>query len=182
MRMDSQRLIRSLHASVLRASAELQPGTDPTTGLPGPAAVEKALHPSARFDQELPLAMFVITDMSAINMRFGRPAGDDVLRLATEYLVDGFGKAGQVHRWYGPSFLVLPTASPLTTEQLKDRARALARTPFTASLPAGAELKSVPIFLSWVVETLPTGHLTDSVRRSFDAFASKHIGPEALPS
>jgi GGDEF domain-containing protein len=179
MQMDSQRLIRSLHASVLHATAELQPGTDATTGLPGPSAIEKLLQAGGEGRQERHVALFVITDMMSINTRYGRVAGDDVLRLATEYLTQGFGEGGQVHRWHGPVFLVVPAGALITLDQVKEKARSLSRTPFTVSLSANGEMKTLPIFLSWMVQTLPTGELTEEARRTLEAFASKHSGSEA---
>ena len=64
VQMDSQMLIRSLTASVLRASSELAPGTDATTGLPGPAALQKDLSIAAEVGESTALAIFVLASLA----------------------------------------------------------------------------------------------------------------------
>jgi GGDEF domain-containing protein len=178
MQMDSQKMIRSLKATVLRASAELQPGTDATTGLPGPAALGRALKTAPEPAQPRHVAVFVLDDLAAINGRFGRAAGDDALRVASEYLKQGFGENAHIARWNGPSFVVLAEPGN-TADEFQEKARALTRTPFTVPLPDGPELKRLKASLSWMVQTLPVSELTEAATRNIDAFVSKHIGPTA---
>ena len=176
MHMESQRLVQSLKASALRASSELKPGSDGITGLPGPAALQKTLQRPGSEPEPRHVAVFVINDLITINATYGRTAGDEVLRFTSEYLSRGFIGLGKIHRWNGPAFVIAADTS-IKAELFKEKALLLSRDALVIPLPADGDSKKLNASLSSMLETLPSGELTDGICRNLDAFVAKHIGP-----
>jgi GGDEF domain-containing protein len=175
MQMDSQMLIRSLSASVLRASSELSPGTDATTGLPSVTTLQKDMDAAAGTGQATAMAILILTDLATFNARYGRPVGDEVLRLATEYVREQFADLAQVYRGHGPSLILVCNGSNANFEQFEQKARQMIRYPFQASILADGKMRNINVALSGTYHRLTPNEKIEDIFRKFDAFASRQL-------
>lgn len=175
IQMDSQRLIRSLSASVLRASSELSPGTDATTGLPGVVSLQKDVDAASETGEASAMAVLVLTDLAVINARFGRAAGDEILRLTTDYVRDAFSGLAQVYRGNGPSLVLVCSGADDHFLQFEQRYREMTRYPFQASVLVDGKMRSVNVNLTGTHHRLGPSDKIEDIFRKFDTFASRQL-------
>lgn len=175
MQMDSQMLIRSLSASVLRASSELAPGTDATTGLPGVATLQKDIDAATDTGESTAMAILVLTDLAVLNARFGRTGGDEVLRLTTDYVREQFANLAHVYRGHGPSLILVCNGRDADFGQFEQKSRSMTRYPFQASILADGKMRNVNVVLSGTYHRLTPNEKIDDIFRKFDAFVSRQL-------
>ena len=112
LQADVQRL-----ASHVDTAASEQSNHDKLTLLPNRSEAEKAIVERVCQGDDLVCALFVIDSMVSINNRFGRAAGDDILRKFAQYIAQTLGGV-TLFRWTGPAFLAIfdPGLGPLVCE------------------------------------------------------------------
>jgi GGDEF domain-containing protein len=108
LRQDLERKIETLQDSVERAaSADPDHPSDPTTGLPGRHAAEKAIAEKITGGQDWALAVLVVDRLAFLNSKFGRAAGDEVLLSAARHIAQSLPREATLFRWSGPAFVAL---------------------------------------------------------------------------
>lgn len=146
------------------------PPPDAATGLPGPAAAQQLL--SNRLSEGHPTfaAILVLDQLRALNARFGRTVGDEVLKLAAQGLADALDGAGILHRWRGPAFVVICTEGERQADDLGDNVRKLDAKRLESTISVESRSIHVKLTFSWNLERVP--HSADLAAREFDDFVA----------
>lgn len=174
MQLESQKLTRSLKSAVLKASSQLLPGTDKTTGLPGPESLGQSIHELLGQGHIFSAGIFVLTDLQRWNARLGRQCGDEILQSASEFLQGAFAIAGaSTYRWNGPAFLITCRGDETALEEFEAKVRQLARKGFDIALAIEGELKTLSLPFSWIVQRFDRATDAEQVMRLLDEITSK---------
>jgi GGDEF domain-containing protein len=83
------------------------PGTDGITDLPGRPAAEAALVEACSGETPLCAVIMMVDRIALYNRRYGREAGDKVLRYFVDFVRRAFGAQDLLYRWTGPAILLL---------------------------------------------------------------------------
>jgi GGDEF domain-containing protein len=93
-------------------------GIDPVTGLPWEGAAQAHFLAAIRNGEQKHVVVFVLGSAQRINLRFGRAAGDQVIRALKEHLAGQLDSGDRMFRWPGPAIVAL-----LATSDPFDRVR-----------------------------------------------------------
>jgi len=86
--------------------------------------LERAVHRAVSTGQELSVMMVDLDHFKDVNDREGHAAGDEVLRVASEFLGSHLRESDRVARWGGDEFLVVVSGlSAVKTRCVADRLR-----------------------------------------------------------
>ena len=80
---------------------------DPVTGLPGKAQAESALDALCKTGESCYAVVLVIDNLTSIGVRFGRRAGDELLRSYGNFIAQILSPDDRLFRWSGPALLAL---------------------------------------------------------------------------
>jgi diguanylate cyclase (GGDEF)-like protein len=150
------------------------PPSDSATGLPGPAAAQQLIESRAREGKETFAAVLVLDQLRALNARFGRTVGDEVLMLAAQELDMHLGDAGILHRWRGPAFLVICTKGQQQVDDLGEKIQALVAKRLEKTLNVESRAIHVKITFTCHMEALAADEPAEVAVRRFDDFVGSH--------
>jgi GGDEF domain-containing protein len=172
---ESKARLRALQAEVERVSSRLQMGlfdssSDPVTGLPARAQAEKAIAAKIAAGQEHVVALFVVDRLAAINNRFGRATGDDILLLVAQQLAKRLS-GSTLFRWSGPAILAIIEVAT-TVEAAENQAKLAGAVSVEKSVEAEERSVLLPIHCSCRVQRVSSTALADEVYRDLDRFTS----------
>jgi GGDEF domain-containing protein len=122
--------------------------SDLVTGLPGATTAERALVSTAQGGRNTYAVAVVPNTLQAINARYGREAGDHVLRKVCEHLCNSLSPGDAVFRWRGPCFLALLERGP-EVEEVRSEMAAIAGTKIENVTEIAGRTVLLPITLSW---------------------------------
>jgi GGDEF domain-containing protein len=91
---------------------------DIVTGLPARRSAERALTGALSDGVEHAIAVFVVKRLSAINAKYGRGVGDEVMLRVANHFVQHLSPATFLYRWSGPALVAL-IAMPAAKEDIR---------------------------------------------------------------
>ncbi len=148
------------------------PPPDSATGLPGPAAAQQLMTYRLKESQQTFAAILVLDQLRALNARFGRMVGDDVLKLAAQGLGTALDGSGILHRWRGPAFLVVCTKGQAQADDLEARIRKLIAKRLESTITVESRSIHVKITFTWKLEHVAVSAV--AAAREFDDFVTAH--------
>jgi len=173
----SQNQIRQLKDDLDRAARQspLPRSLDPTTGLGSRSEAEQMIASSILDGKDATLALFLVDRIAAINSRFGRKVGDEILLTVAQRLAKQLPEASPLFRWSGPAFIaaidtrgasqaVDRQINQITSERLEKNINANGRTVM------------LPISCSAVVQRIKPGDSAEAVFHTLDRFVASHTG------
>jgi GGDEF domain-containing protein len=78
---------------------------DTVTGLPSRRAAEKSIRDGLAHGHEHAVGIFVVNRLSAINAKYGRGAGDEVMLRVANHFAQHLSPVTSLYRWSGPALL-----------------------------------------------------------------------------
>lgn len=161
------RLNQGIHAAQEHIGAVRGGETpDTVTGLPGRQAAEAAL---VKVDQPAYAAVMVLDRLQALNARFGRAVGDDVLAAFTEFVRKNLRPEDRLFRWGGPTLLVL-LPRPENIECVRNEVARMMATRMEHTIQTPSRSLLVPVSARWTV--LPVMAATRLMCQRIDIFAA----------
>ena len=140
---DSDRMVQGLHQEISRKQ-----GLDPVTDLPGEAAAQTQFMAAIREGEPKHAAVFVLVSSRLINLRFGRPAGDEAIRLLKRFLAEQLDSGDILFRWPGPAMVAL-LAGTEPFERVRGRLNGFLDKPVERSVDANGQADSIPLSIAW---------------------------------
>ena len=112
LQSESQARSDEVRQQIDRAAKIAEPPTrfglmDSVTGLPGRRAAERAISDAISQGEEHALSVFVVNRLSAINAKYGRAVGDEVMLRVANHFAQHLSSAAFLYRWSGPALLAL---------------------------------------------------------------------------
>ena len=176
-RTESTQLVQALRREVSRKQeAGRIVGLDLVTELPGEAAAGAQFEIALRGGGQRHVAVFVLGAARRINLRFGRAAGDEVVRALKQYLGEHLAPGGQLFRWPGPALVAL-LAGTETFDEICARLKNVLEKPIERSFDVGGQRVSIPLSVAWSVLAL-SPPLADLNRQIHDFVASQGLHEE----
>jgi GGDEF domain-containing protein len=80
---------------------------DIVTGLPARRAAERAISDALEAESSCAVALFVVTRLSAINAKYGRPVGDEVMLRIANHFAQQLSADTHLYRWSGPALIAV---------------------------------------------------------------------------
>jgi GGDEF domain-containing protein len=181
MRLDSEQLIKSLKAAVVRASIQTIPGTsgvppDPVTGLAGPSTAQEMITRMIGEGKSCTVAMFVLDTLAVLNARLGRAAGDEALCIAAQHLETQLADHGTVLRWSGPAFVLVSEQDYAPVDAIERRVKEVGRTRFERTVTSNHRSVNFNMTFSWTMQTVTPKDSADAVCRRLDNFLNLQAG------
>ena len=140
---DADRMVEGLRQEVSRKQ-----GLDPVTGLPGEAAAQAQFLSAIREGAPKHVAVFVLVSSRLINLRFGRAAGNEAIRLLKQFLAEQLDSGDVLFRWPGPAIVaVLAGTEPF--ERVHDRLNRFLDKPVERSVDVNGKADSIPLSIAW---------------------------------
>jgi len=141
---DSDRMIQGLHQEISRKQ-----GLDPVTDLPGEAAAQTQFMAAIHEGGPKHAAVFVLVSSRLINLRFGRVAGNEAIRLLKQFLAERLNSGDIMFRWPGPAIVAL-LAGTEPFERVRDRLNSfLVDKPVDEGADANGQADSIPLSIAW---------------------------------
>ena len=103
---ESDQMVQAVRPQVSRkreSSGNL--ALDPITNLPCETAAQAQFLSALRTGEQKHVAVFVLGSAQRINLRFGRAAGDEVIRALKQYLAGRLESGDRLFRWPGPAII-----------------------------------------------------------------------------
>ena len=155
---DADRMVEGLRQEVSRKQ-----GLDPVTGLPGEAAAQAQFLSAIREGAPKHVAVFVLVSSRLINLRFGRAAGNEAIRLLKQFLAEQLDSGDVLFRWPGPAIVaVLAGTEPF--ERVHDRLNRFLDKPVERSVDVNGKADSLQV----IRPTVSLCFLDKPVERSAD--------------
>jgi GGDEF domain-containing protein len=126
---------------------------DPVTGLPGRPAAEDALQRAYDLRQPLTAVVIVLDTLYAINNRFGRSTGDEVLQAFAHYLAQALVSGEEMFRWSGPALLIL-LHQPVKAGGIRGELVRAIEQKFSHTAQTRSRVVDFPIAKHWTVRSL----------------------------
>jgi GGDEF domain-containing protein len=170
---ESRIKIHALKTAVDRLSRRLkatatEDSVDPVTGLPGRFTAEEAVAAHISAGKETLAALFVVDRIAAINGRFGRQTGDDILLHLAPLLAQKLS-GGALFRWTGPAFLAVFDPS-VGLIQAEARARQAAALHVEKNVDDDSGTVLIAITVSSHIQRIAAHMIPEAVFKSLDAF------------
>jgi diguanylate cyclase (GGDEF)-like protein len=146
---------------------------DRLTGLPSRNAAESALEERCASGKMSYVAVLMVDHLQLYNIRFGRTAGDDILRHFAENLRKLLPPRDGFFRWGGPTFVVLLDRGSTMEDTRSDIKRLLDKIP-SISLASESRSALLPVTSRWTV--FQTSPPAQSLVKKIDMFTSVHAG------
>jgi GGDEF domain-containing protein len=181
VRLESEQLVKSLKASVVRASTQTNPflagmPSDPATGLAGAEAAQQLIAKLLSEEKAVTVAMLVLDQLPGLNSRFGRPVGDEALLMTAQYLANELAEYGTLLRWNGPAFLLISDESQTAPDAVERRVKEIGGTRFDRDIKVDQRSVHFNITFSWTVHRVRSAESAEDVARKMDAFVSAKMG------
>lgn len=80
---------------------------DPVTGLPSRKAAERTISDTFHSAGNFATAVFVVNKLSAINSKYGRAVGDEVMLRVANHFAQHLSSDTLLYRWSGPALVAL---------------------------------------------------------------------------
>jgi GGDEF domain-containing protein len=128
-------------------------GLDPVTDLPCETAAQTQFLSALRTGEQKHVAVFVLGSAQRINLRFGRAAGDEVIRALKQYLAGRLGSGDRMFRWPGPAIIAL-LASTEPFERVRARLKRFLEKPIERTFDINGRSVLIPLSIAWSVFAL----------------------------
>jgi GGDEF domain-containing protein len=148
---------------------------DPVTGLPGKLAVEAAIERECLLLKPGHVVAIVLDNLSAVNLRYGRGVGDEVLRSFGDYLAQLLSPEDELFRWEGPALLVVSRCLE-KPDRIRERFARILEKKFEYSIQTSSRDAILSLTNRWAV--LQLGSTAEAVFRKIGQF----ITPAEVPS
>ncbi|MGB7758221.1 MAG: GGDEF domain-containing protein [Bryobacteraceae bacterium] len=154
-----------------RQEAARNAGLDPVTLLPSELAAQAQFLSALRTGEQKHVAVFVLGSARHINLRFGRAAGDDVVRALKEYLAGHLAPGDRMFRWPGPAIVAL-LAGTDSFDRVRARLKRFLEKPIERTFDINGRSVLIPLSVAWSVFGL-SQPLADVHRQIHDFIASQ---------
>jgi GGDEF domain-containing protein len=193
LRDDSRKRIQILQEGLDRAASELNAASgtsaqgnapvngavrrvlDPATGLQTRSAAEMAIAAKIVDGKDELVALFLVDRLPALNSRFGRKVGDEILLLVAQHLGQHLPETSPPFRWSGPAFVALANkgdAAPTTERQIKH----VASMRLEKNIDTAGRTVMLPISCSVVLQKIVASDSAEAVFQALDKFVASHGG------
>lgn len=126
------------------------PAQDTVTGLPLRQAAETTLATASQAGAPAFAAVLVLDRLQAVNLRFGREIGDQVLREFARSIRKKLSATDQLFRWNGPTLLAfLPR--PGAIERVRNEVAQIVDTKLEHTIETGSRSIMIPTAARWAV-------------------------------
>ncbi|MDQ2775807.1 MAG: diguanylate cyclase, partial [Acidobacteriota bacterium] len=181
VRLESDQLVKSLKASVVRASTQTNPflaglPADSATGLSGAGAAQQLIAKLLSEEKAVVVAMLLLDQLPALNSRFGRAVGDEALLMTAQYLANELAEYGALLRWNGPAFVLIADESQTAFDAVEHRIKEVGGTRFDRDIKVDQRSVHFNITFSWTVHRVKAAESAEDIARKMDAFASARMG------
>jgi diguanylate cyclase (GGDEF)-like protein len=123
---------------------------DPVTGLAQRPAAETALALASQGGAAAYAAVLVLDRLQAVNLRFGREVGDEVLNEFARTIRKKLSRADQLFRWNGPVLLALVNG-PSSIEIVRTEIARIVETKLEHTIETTSRSIMIPIAARWAV-------------------------------
>ena len=185
--VESEQLIKSLKAAVVRASTQILPSLagappDSATGLAGPAAVEQLIAKLIAEGKTFTVTVFSVDQLPALNARFGRAVGDEILLLTAQHLAGELAECGTLLRWNGPAFVFVAEESETQLETVERRIKEVGATRFERTISVDQRSVHFKVTFSWLIRQVKPSDSAETVCRHLDSFVASPAGTSSVTS
>jgi GGDEF domain-containing protein len=149
---------------------------DEATGLEGFTSAETRIEKCLVEGNRTLVAILVLDQLRALNARFGRGIGDQVMALAAEDLSKEFSNVGQLYRWNGPAFVLVANTKTTQPETLDQKIKVLASRRMEKTVNVENRSIHLKISFSWHLEIAESGASAVSVSRLLDDYVASRLG------
>ena len=164
-----ERLNQGLTDARQRIGAALSEAQDRVTGLPGRPVAEAALARVGQEGSQVYAAIMVLDRLQALNARFGREVGDEVLASFTSLVQTNLRAEDTLFRWGGPTLLALMPRTDIIDMVRSEVSRIMAiKLEHTVQMASRSLL--VPISARWTV--IPVMAAVRLTCQKIDTFAA----------
>jgi len=145
-RLDGASPSRPKKSTQNRAAAD--PRIDPCTGLSGRSEAEKAIRKQIAGGRHIWAVILILQRLPAINARFGRSVGDQLLITEARHLEEQFKENDRLFRWIGPSFVAL-LHRPSPPEAVRSEVNGMCLSRFHATVVLDSRTVFIPLSVRW---------------------------------
>jgi GGDEF domain-containing protein len=154
-RKDNQSTIAQLNQGLdaaRRRSSDVfeTPSQDPVTGLALRPAAETALANAGQAGVSTYAAVLVLDRLQAVNLKFGREVGDEVLREFARTMRKKLSPGDQLFRWNGPALLAL-LPRPNSIEHVRSEVARIVDTKLQHTIETASRSIMIPTAARWAV-------------------------------
>jgi GGDEF domain-containing protein len=128
-------------------------GIDPITELPFESAAQAQFLSALRSGEQKHVAVFVLGSAQRINLRFGRAAGDEVIRALKQYLAGRLETGDRMFRCPGPAIIAL-LASTEPFDRVRARLKRFLEKPIERTFDINGRSVLIPLSIAWSVFAL----------------------------
>jgi GGDEF domain-containing protein len=169
---ESDRMVQALRREMSRRQeAWRKLGLDPVTDLPCELVAQAQLLSALRSGGQRHIAVFVLDSARSINLRFGRAAGDEVVRALKQYLAGNLASSERMFRWSDPA-IVASLAGAESPEQVHTRFNRFLEKPIERTFEVNGRPVLIPLSVAWSIFSL-SQPLADLNRQINDFIASQ---------
>ncbi|MGO9012419.1 MAG: GGDEF domain-containing protein [Bryobacteraceae bacterium] len=169
---ESDRMTQALQRELIRKQeAWRSVGLDPITDLPCELVAQAQFLSALRSGGQKHVAVFVLSEARRINLRFGRAAGDEVVRALKQYIAGHLASTDRLFRWSGPA-IVASLASAESSELVRARLKRFLEMPIERTFEVNGRPASISLSIAWSIFAL-SPHLADLNRQINDFIASQ---------
>jgi diguanylate cyclase (GGDEF)-like protein len=175
-RAEVEKTTRMLTAEIQKHqvdAAELR-RVDVLTGLPSRDEAESAITRICASDRASYVAVLMVDHLQLYNVRFGRTAGDSILRHFGENMRQLLPRQDGLFRWGGPTFIATIDRSLDIDDVRAEITRFLEKVP-SISLESDTRTAVVAVKSRWTV--FPSSPPAQALIKKIDVFTSTHMGP-----
>jgi diguanylate cyclase (GGDEF)-like protein len=151
------------------------PEVDPVTDLPSRPQAEGALETASQEEETAYAAVVVVDRIQHINLRYGRSAGDEVLRYFAGILRRQLPRKDPIFRWTGPSMVVLLRRLS-RIEVVRKELASLMNYEFEYTIKTPSRSVLMPIAARWLL--LPLTAAPRLLISKIDTFVGQQNSPE----
>ncbi len=167
----SQTLERS-QVSAVRSTGG--PAVDPATGLPGRSLCEEALARACKAKDPHYAVAIVIENLPAVNLRFGRKAGDAMLQSFGDFIAQVLEPEDYLSHWSGPALVAILSRSETFIRARESFSRLMERK-FEHTLRTSSRSILLPVTTRW--EIFPMMAVPRLLFQKIDSFiAMQEVG------
>ncbi|MBZ5577160.1 MAG: response regulator [Acidobacteriia bacterium] len=152
---------------------------DPVTGLPGRAQAEAALSALCQGEKPAYLAVLVLDSLPSVSARFGRRAGDALLRAYGSFIAEVLAPEDRLFRWSGPALVALLPRLDDVDRVRGDFRTLLDQRKFQHAVRTST--RSIPLTASPRWTLLPAMESARGFIEKIDTFVGALTGPEEGP-
>ena len=151
--------------------------TDSATGLPGPAQAQSLIADCIAENKPLFLLLAVFGQLRALNARFGRSVGDEVLSgIAEDFAREFGGDFGTLFRWHGPALVLASDKGATQARVLEQRMKSLAAKRLEKTVNIESRSIHLKIVFSWEMQELNPDNSTEAAVNRLNDYVSSHGG------